>query len=284
MSSKNDNNIKAVRKKRSFKDILFKVVIGIIFFVSLGTLIYSGYKIYRWYDDNRNNEQLAKEIQNNTKTNTKDGGDLVNPPEDTNDSYWKYKNMNLSSVDFSELLKENSDTVGWIWVNGTDIDFPVVKTSSNSYYLRHSFDKTYNGAGWIFMDYRNNNKDFDYNTVIYGHSMKNHSMFWSLRKTLNREWYNNYENRIIKFSTPYENTLWQVFSVYKIKAESYYIRTDFYDDNDFSSWISKVKSRSMFDFGTSVNAKDKVITLSSCYDSNDTRMVLHAKLIKKEVR
>ena len=134
------------------------------------------------------------------------------------------------------------------------------------------------------MDYRNNNKDFDYNTVIYGHSMKNHSMFWSLRKTLNREWYNNYENRIIKFSTPYENTLWQVFSVYKIKAESYYIRTDFYDDNDFSSWISKVKSRSMFDFGTSVNAKDKVITLSSCYDSNDTRMVLHAKLIKKEVR
>ena len=88
---------------------------------------------------------------------------------------------------------------------------------------------------------------------------------------------------IIKLSTPTENTLWQIYSVYRIKEESYYIKTDFSGD-EYDTWLKDMVKRSEYKFNTSVNKDDKTLTLSSCYDTNGTRVVVHAKLIKKEAR
>ena len=112
--------------------------------------------------------------------------------------------MNLLEVDFNELLRKNPDTVGWIEVKGTNINYPIVQTTDNSYYLNHAFDGSKNEAGWVFMDYRNDSVNFNQNTIIYAHSRLTGSMFGSLKKHLNSSWYTNKNNHIIRLSTPIE--------------------------------------------------------------------------------
>ena len=192
--------------------------------------------------------------------------------------------MNLLEIDFNQLLKRNSDTVGWIEVKGTNINYPIVQTTDNNYYLTHAFDKTENEAGWVFMDYRNDSVNFNQNTIIYAHSRLTGSMFGSLKNILNSSWYTNKNNHIIRLSTPTENTMWQVFSVYTIPKESYYITPSFNSNEAYLEFLNTIKSRSEVDFSGTVNTNDKILTLSTCKDNFGNRVVMHAKLIKRESR
>ena len=191
--------------------------------------------------------------------------------------------MNLINVDFEELINDNSDTVGWIQVNGTNINYPIVQTTNNEYYLTRAFDKSYNDAGWVFMDYRNNAEDFNKNTIIYAHSRLDKTMFGSLKNILRSGWLDDSDNYVIKLSTPYENTLWQVFSVYHLPTTSDYLKVNFTSDSDYNDFLNMISSRTAYNFGTSVNTDDKILTLSTCY-ANDEKLVVHAKLIKREKR
>lgn len=168
---------------------------------------------------------------------------------------------------------------GWIKVDGTDIDYPFVQTTDNSYYLNHSFTKEENKSGWIFLDYRNNINNLDKNTIIYGHSRYDSSMFGSLRNALKKSWFNNTENREIHLYTKAGDSIWQIISVYHLPNTTDYLATSFKDRNEFNSFIKLIKNRSVFDFGIDINEDDKIITLSTCYRLND-RMVMHGKLIK----
>ncbi len=230
------------------------------------------------------------EISNNENT------EIINPPDEPQiepdensnsnieaNDYWDYINTPLISVDFNSLINKNNDTVAWVKLNGTNINYPVVQTTDNNYYLHHAFDNSYNEAGWVYMDYRNNPEDFNQNTIIYGHGMNNNTIFGSLKYVVDSWWYENPDNHILKISTKYENTLWQVFSVYTIPEESYYLQTDFDDDEKFTEFLGNLSSRSFYNFGVQLNQNDKIVTLSSCYN-NQLRVVLHAKLIKKEAR
>ena len=96
-------------------------------------------------------------------------------------------------------------------------------------------------------------------------------------------WYQNKSNHIIRISTELENTLWQVFSVYKIEEESYYIKTDFSNDTEFNDFLTTIKNRSKYDFNTELTSSDKILTLSTCANDKE-RYVVHAKLIKKSAR
>ena len=161
-------------------------------------------------------------------------------------------------------------------MNGTDIEYPVVQATDNAYYLTHSLDQSYNGAGWIFADYRNIVDSTDKNIVIYGHNRRDGSMFGTLKKILKEEWYNDENNWQIKFITEKEEIIYQVFSIYKIENEDYYITTDFFD-NSFGEFIETIKNRSIKDFGVQVNENDQILTLSTCDNNNKYRVVLHAK-------
>ena len=191
--------------------------------------------------------------------------------------------MNLIDVKFDELLKINSSVKGWIQVNGTNINYPFVQHSDNSFYLNHSFDDSYNDAGWVFLDYRNDSEILDQNTIIYAHSRLDESMFGSLKKILKNGWLDKEDNHVIKLSTLKENTLWQVFSIYHIPTSSDYLRINFNSNDDFNSWNSMIIDRSLHDFKTTVSTNDKILTLSTCY-GKDEKLVVHAKLIKKEIR
>ncbi len=215
---------------------------------------------------------------------TQEDGSLDKEVVKQNDMYWKYLNTPLSSVDFTQLLKQNKDTVGWLIVNNTNINYPVVQTTNNDYYLNHAFDRSKNYAGWVFADFRNNFDNLSKNTVIYAHGRKDGVMFGSLNNTLKKNWHTNLENQLIQLSTVKYNTLWQIFSVYKIEAESYYITTDFSTDEAFGEFVTKMKDRSIYDFGVNVTGEDRIITLSTCYNDKGIRTVVQAKLVKIQNR
>lgn len=270
-----------------------KRVINIILFlcivVCIGLLGYSGYQIYLWHNANKNIEKQVKEIEekvdvqpveDNSKT------EIINPPkkdENKFDPYWDYIKVKLINVDFTKLKEINNETVGWIQVGGTNVNYPFVQTIDNKYYLTHQLDGTSNTAGWIFMDYRNSIDNFDKNTILYGHGRLNYTMFGSLRNVVDKSWYENKNNYIVKISTETENTLWQVFSTYKIKTTSDYLQIDFNSDDDYMDFLNMLKNRSVHDYKVNLTPNDKIISLSTCHNDK-YKIVLHAKLIKREKR
>ena len=227
---------------------------------------------------------IVEEVLNNSEDEIVDE-EKEDKKEDVKEEsiYSSYKKTSLISVDFNKLKELNSATVGWIQVNGTDVNYPVVKALDNEFYLHHDFNDKYNSAGWIFMDYRNNANNFDKNTIIYGHNRMDDIMFGTLMNTLKKSWFNNKDNHYIKLSTPKENSVWQVFSVYYIKSTSDYIKTEFVNDSDYLSFIDLIKGRSIHSFNLDVSSNDKVLTLSSCYSKTE-RLVVHAKLINSQAR
>ena len=275
-----------------------KIFLIIIFIILLILLIFVIYKIVLWFTNNNSIDKQIDEIQSSTiveevidneNTIIIDNENLIeNEVEDNiqiidkNNDYWNFIEQPLISVDFSELLKKNSDTIGWLQVNGTNINYPIVQYTDNSYYLTHSFDKTYNDAGWIFVDFRNNLID-DKNMIIYGHSRLNSTMFGTLKNVVKSSWYKNSSNHLIKMSTVNSNTSWQVFSTYIIDEEDYYIKTDFNTNEEYFEFLQTLKNRSVYNYSVTVNENDRIITLSTCY-TNNQRVVLHAKLIKMENR
>ena len=276
------------KKKFSLKRVKWKnVILTIILLLSITTFIYSLKNFINWNKDNIKSEQIINEINDLnvvTETNNEETTEIINSEEEKPKSiYWSYIKMNLINVDFKELKERNNDTVAWIQVGGTNINYPVVQTKDNSYYLTHSFDKKYTDAGWVFMDYRNDSNNFGKNTIIYAHARKDRTMFGSLKNILTNDWYKDKNNHIIKLSTETENTLWQVFSVYHINTETYYITTSFKSDNDYKDFIKTIKNRAALYFNTNVTEKDKILTLSTCYTKKQ-KVVLHAKLIKVEKR
>lgn len=270
------------RKRRIKKPFYWIFVI-----ICLVIFIYSFIQIVIWLFDNKHSEELKDMaiVNVSEKKAIEEKTENVNPPENKSDDYWDYIKMDMLSVNFDELLKKNSDTVGWIKVNGTNINYPVVQANNNDYYLYHAYDKSKNNAGWIFADYHNDMVNLGRNTIIYGHGRLNNTMFGSLKNILKSSWYDDKNNYIVKFSTLKENTLWQVFSIYSIEAEGYYITTSFKNNEAYNDFLTVMKNRSIKIFNTTVNVNDKIITLSTCKDiAGKERVVLHAKLIKRELR
>lgn len=274
--------------KKKLKIKLVNIILVLLFTVCLFTLCISGYNIIKWFIDKKDNDKIIQNINNVVEiveTKDNDSTELVEQEEvvPKSNPYWDYIKMNLIDVDLEELRKTNKETKGWIKVNGTNINYPFVQAKDNKYYLKHAFDKSYNNAGWVFLDYRNTLKEDDKNTIIYAHGRYDKTMFGSLKNILKSNWYKNKDNYIVKLSTESENTLWQVFSVYHIKTTSDYIQTEFTSDTEYQELLDKIKKRSAYDFNTSINSSDRILTLSTCY-SDTERVVMHAKLIKRESR
>ena len=274
--------------KKKYKLKWKNLIALLIFLIAFIFLIKSGIDLINYFIDTNNTNEEIKSIEDAVKIEEvpdSDNTEIIEQKEDIpeDNPYWDYIKMNLISVNFDDLLKINNETKGWIQVNGTNINYPFVQTSNNDYYLTHSYDKSYNQAGWVFMDYRNDTVNYDKNTILYAHGMNNKTMFGSLRNILSSSWYNNTNNHIIKLSTPTENTLWQVFSVYHIETTNDYIQTEFTSDEEYQTFLDMLKGRSAVTFDTSLNTTDKILTLSTCYNKTD-KVVMHAKLIKREAR
>ena len=281
-NDKNQNNKKRVKKRKLNKGNLVSLIILLIM---IPILVFSTYKIINYLIETPKTKNLIKDITDNTEINEydSDAAEIIKSDEKPNTPYWNFIKMKLIDVDFNSLKKTNSDTVAWLFVGGTNVNYPVVQTIDNNFYLNHSFDKTKNSGGWLFMDYRNDKNNYGKNTIIYGHNMKNQTMFGTLKKLLSREWYKTEDNRIIKMSSENYNTLWQIYSVYTLDTTNDYIQTEFASDDEYQKFIDLVKGRSIANFNTNVTTSDKTLTLSTCHGSAK-KLVVHAKLIKIEAK
>lgn len=254
-----------------------------LIFISL--IIFSALKLFFWQQDNQKISKLEDEINELIEYEVvEEEGTLVNPPskqtKEQND-YWYYISFPFYKVDFTNLIKKNKNTVAFIHLNNTNINYPIVQTNDNDYYLTHAFDNSYNSAGWTYMDYRNTLSPLSDNIVIYGHGRLDNTVFGSLKKALTKDWQSNKENYIINFSTPTNNYIYQIFSIYTIESESYYITTDFSNTKEKEKWIKTMVNRNTAStIQTTADVNDKILTLSTCYNNNGIRIVVHAKLIK----
>lgn len=257
MKGKHSKTNKDIKKQKKYN---FIYIIVLLIFITL--FIISTKEIVKWYINNQNNKKIQEEISQEIIIDEKE-----NKEED------KYK------VNFKALKDKNPDTVGWLKVNGTKIEHTIVQANDNDYYLTHNFEKEYNSAGWIFADYKNKFDGTDKNIVIYGHNMRDNSMFGSLKDVIKEKWYNNEENYKIIFITENEPSIYEVFSVYQIENEDYYIQTNFRNNTIFEEFINTIKSRSVKNFEIEVTKEDTILTLSTCANDNRYRVVLHAKKI-----
>ena len=249
------------------------LLIGFIQVISIIIIIISLYYIYLWYIDNKKTENILNEIYENANVSS----DNISVDNDLK--------IEVENIDFYKLINKNPDTIGWIKVLGTDINYPVVQTNNNDFYLTHSFDKSYNKAGWIFADYINKNlknNELDKNTIIYGHNRQNNSMFGTLSNVFKEEWLSNKENHYINFSTLNNNMVWEVFSTYTIEKEEYYIQSNFSSDEEYISFLNTIKNRSTYKYDVNISKEDKILTLSTCTNVGKGRTVLHAKLIYRK--
>lgn len=185
---------------------------------------------------------------------------------------------------FKELYAQNSDIVGWISIDNTDINYPIVQTVDNNYYMDKDFYKEYSYPGSIFVDFRSdfNNMFEAAHQIIYGHNMKNDTMFQQLTRYQDESFFN--ENRYINVNTLYGNYIFEVFAAYETPVSYYYIETSFADREKWLDFITVFQEKSDFETDIVLSGDDVVITLSTCENSHDDnlRFVVQARLTNPE--
>ncbi len=185
------------------------------------------------------------------------------------------------TVDFAKLKEINSDAIAWLNIEDTDISYAVVQASDNDFYLHRNLQKEYSFAGTLFADYQSNSDFSDFNTIIYGHNMKNGSMFGKLKKYKDIQFYN--EHPYIDLYTETQTLRYQVFCVQDVDIST---TKTYYNVRGQSSlkqeMIDEWYSQSLYSTGVEVTPEDHIITLSTCVDSLDEqyRFVVNAKLVE----
>lgn len=254
----------------------WKTTRKILLAVLAAVFLYSGLKLGMYIYDGYVTESLNKDLlreYNRLKTKevgsgkTEDGIPSEDPADMANDVY---------EDRFRELLEINEDIVGWIKIPGTRIDYPVLQTDDNDFYLDHSVEKKKSSHGAIFMDYRNT-WDEDNHTVIYGHNKKDGSMFQNLAKYKKASFYK--DNAYIEYDSPEGSVKWQIFSVYIYKPGGTF-HFSFDSREEYARYLEQVASNSLYDTGVQVSPEDKILTLITCtYEINNARLVICARRV-----
>lgn len=254
---------KAKKKQRSFRTIgAVLIVTGLVF---LALLMYGTYKNYkRARDVKKLQEQRASAVEQDVPV------DSILP-------------------EYRKMYKTNSDLVGWIVIDGTDINYPVVQSKVyQEFYLDHNFDGEEDEAGSIFIDARNDVFFPDDNIIIYGHNMKNGSMFGTLQHYLDKDYYESHS--IVSFDTLYKRRIYKIAAVgiSKISDESddtfkYYDFLNAENKKSFNEYVKNIQILEAYDTGVSLKYGDKLITLSTCNSvEEDGRLFIIAKEVKND--
>lgn len=235
----------------------------ILILIFLGIFIFSTYQVINYViEANKNKSENNKLVE---KAIT-----IVEEGEQIDD-----ERVAPFSVDFNALQEENKDIVGWIYSKDTPINYPVLQSDNNDYYLRRLITGEYNTAGSLFMDYKNKSNLEDNKTIIYGHNMKNATMFGTLPKYRNQEYFDQHKN--MYYFTAEATYLVKIFSAFTVSTES-----NIYTDAKFTqNSINEIIKISNITSNVEVSESDKIMILSTCaYDYEDARYVVFGKLDK----
>ena len=239
----------------------------------LAIFLYSGFVLVKYLYTYYEASKSLKEVQEIYKTTL---GTLDEEPKVeaslTDDLLSKYR----TRPQFEGLQAVNEHIVGWVSVDGTKLNNPILQTDNNDFYLDHNYKDHYSRAGSIFMDYRNDVTDMSRNTILYD------TMFGSLKNYMKQDYANAHST--IYMDTLYEGYDVEVFAAYETTIDFYYIETEFMTDDAFIQFIEQVKERSVIEMDIEIGPDDKIVTLSTCKDSvmsDDHRFVVQGKLVKR---
>lgn len=249
-----------------------KVISKIITIACLAVFIYASHGLISVYIDYKQNRSMLSDVQD-TYYNVA-SAETVKPHDQT-----EAKGVRTG---FDALLEQNENVVGWITIDGTHIDYPILQSDNNIDYLTENYNGQSSIAGSIFMDYRNDIEDTELNTVIYGHRMKDGSMFQDLIKFLDEDFFRTHQT--FTYDTLYDSYEAEIFAVYNTLIDFNYIKTDFGSEAEYSELLQNIQDKSRFATDIELDNEDQILTLSTCdyeMDPNDGRLVVQAKLTKK---
>lgn len=187
-------------------------------------------------------------------------------------------------IDFDAVKEEYPNTIAYLKVNGTGVEYPIVQGEDNDFYLKHSIDDSNNSLGWPFMDYRADPDKMLGNTTIYGHNIKNGGIFGELHKLLdNKKWFDEDANKEIYFVTEDKTYVYKIFSVYNTSPNFNYFKAEFNTAEDFDNFFNIVSDKNKVDNLEGI-ACNQILTLSTCYNSGRQRLVIHAYLERSKDR
>lgn len=233
----------------------------------IGIMLISSYFIYKNMQEDKEQEEIFEELENIVTTN------------ETNEE----KEQQEDNVNLNKLYKINNDIVGWLKIENTNINYPVMQTKDRpDYYLRKNFYKEYSVFGTPYID-ENCDIENGNNLIIYGHHINGNKMFGELENYKNEEYYN--KHKFIKFYTLNEKAEYEIISVFKTtvyndKGFKYYQYYNLEDEREFETFINKCKELSLYDTQKIAKYGDKLLTLSTCeYSQNNGRLVVIARKI-----
>jgi sortase, SrtB family len=276
---------KKKKRKKTGMDPVSRVILVISVIVFIGS---GGYLLYKYFGEPLLEQmELASyksDYQSEQPSPAEDG--VWSNDEETEEEE-RLEDGTLAS--FKDIRALNGDVVGWITIPNTLIDYPVVQTKNNVYYLGHNINKESNGSGCPFLDYRNDVKPGSgtRNLIIYGHHRRNGTMFAQLKKYNDVDFYK--ENPVIRFDTIYERSEWIIFSNFRATTTwatgtpFNYIQTEFKDDAEFLKFVGELKKRSLIDTPVEVRGDDQILLLSTCsYEKSNWRMVIAARRVRAD--
>ena len=261
-----------------------RIIFIIIAMVLVALIATSAYFILSHHFEAKRATDLYKKIADLAEKDTEPTDDKY-PDDNNGNSRWIHPKI-LSVSGYRTLKVKNSDMVGWVKIDGTRINYPVMHTPSKpDFYLYRAFDKSYSIYGCPYLQ---DNCDLDRpsdNFIIYGHHMNDGSMFSDLVKYVSKDFYNSH--KIIHFNTVSEKHDYEIIAAFSTSVDEgkgfrYYDFVNAYGSEDYDSFIKSVKKLSYYDTGKSAEFGNKLITLSTCeYTHSNGRMVVVAKQLTR---
>lgn len=188
-----------------------------------------------------------------------------------------YRNVEFPDVDFDSLREINPEIVGWIQIEDTNINYPIAQSEDNEYYLNHMFTREGNGSGGIFLDCRNRHDFSGRNNILYGHNMKNGSMFHNLSYYKEQAFYDAHPTYLLM--TPEHNYVVEIFAVYPLSVYEDGWKLQFESDAEYAAWLEGCIAHSMVATKVEPQTTDRVLTLSTCtYEFNNARLLVNGIL------
>ena len=242
-----------------------KIFINVLLVILIGVFLYSGYMCLMWLKSDRETKKLEEGLYT----------EVVQKVEKSEENE-EENNLQEEKIDFEKLLSINEDVVGWIKIDNTYINYPILQGEFDEEYLRKDIYGKYSVSGSIFVDTTTNINFYDHNTAIYGHNMKNERMFANLHKIKNGELGTDIK---VKIYTKNTSSIYQVFSAYAIEPTDDIIEKNFSNESDKEQYINKAlnKSNVKFDINQeNINYENNIITLITCDNNNKYRVIVQA--------
>ncbi|MBF0749572.1 sortase B [Mammaliicoccus lentus] len=237
-----------------------KIIIRLIQIALIGVIVWSGYTIYNNKVEDKKTEERYVSLQQ---------------------KYTQVSSNKTVRPQFKQLDAVNPDIIGWIHLDATTLNYPILQSKDNEDYLKKDFENQYSRKGSIFMDYRNSPKHEKMNTVIYGHHVGDDTMFDTVEKYLDQSFYD--QHKTMQYDTKYGKYQLEVISAYETTTEDDYIQTDFSSSKQYEKFLEETLKKSEISTTTEINKNDKIVTLSTCEDAyslSSGRIVVVAKLVE----